>query len=407
MRQSLSLRLRRQGAALALGLAALGAAAGDDPKWVQGSWVNVRATAQPNGAVVTQWTVNTPVRLLATSGKWCEARANDGKRGFVACNLLGDKALTLAEAANPMRAFWISPSVERWMAAGQYLAVTMLSNAAREKEVAEKKPRRFPVPEFEAMKQLMQQGIVVKPEDLAAAPRLAASVADGPSPMLELLGRGTLKPVRSSLFKQPSDVVMVGQGDVDTLAAMTREPVRLKMLRPPALYSPPHSDGAFDGFWDVGEAEVILAAPITRHTVASNGLMGAAQGRRFRVNGQQFDRCGYESQILPSDEQPLRGYPAIKEPIVEFFLPKGLNARKVNVSSRSAKVRINDEQGKSVPTKTLLYDIDLDGDGIPDIAVWQGLVPHEIYDLPTWWARFVNIDGQWYLASSFLDPDCT
>ena len=81
------------------------------PHFIHGSLVNVRDAGAATALAVEQLTTNTPVDVTARQGGWCALRYGAGKTGFVSCNLLGPKPLTLAEAGNnSARAFWVAPS---------------------------------------------------------------------------------------------------------------------------------------------------------------------------------------------------------------------------------------------------------------------------------------------------------
>ena len=172
-----------------LALLLLAAPAAAEPMWVHGSWVNVRATAEAQSAVIEHVTTNTKVEGTARDGKTCEIVWGETKRGFVPCRLLGEKALTLKETAktqfpawgwayflaeslqfnpqySPPRTFWMMPSAITLREAGIYFQRTLLSE---EQWTLEQKGNdgtnpsklvRYPVPEFEAMKALLAKGIV-------------------------------------------------------------------------------------------------------------------------------------------------------------------------------------------------------------------------------------------------------
>ncbi|MDR0996468.1 MAG: SH3 domain-containing protein, partial [Zoogloeaceae bacterium] len=189
-----------------------GAMAQENARFVHGSYVNVRENAAPDSAVVDHVTTNTPVEVLAQADKRCQIRYGADKTGFVPCNLLGNRKLTLAEvgqkwiadpdpakgnvdnpAYSPPRAFWISPSADGLLSAGEHFERTLLSKAQYELEhgvdpqgrwlmfdaLDQDGPRdseyealhyipkllRYPVPEFEAMKAVLENGIVVAPDN--------------------------------------------------------------------------------------------------------------------------------------------------------------------------------------------------------------------------------------------------
>ncbi|MDR2637504.1 MAG: hypothetical protein LBB55_04125, partial [Zoogloeaceae bacterium] len=161
--------------------------------WVWGSWVNVRESADAQGTVINHVTTNTKVEAEAREGGMCEIEwgtAEAKKHGFVTCRLVGKRPLTLEEATkgnnplynreslantlkfnpqySPPRAFWISPSMRALINVGEYFERTLLSGKQDDLErggfeyTPDKLPPivRYPVPEFEAMKALLEKGIV-------------------------------------------------------------------------------------------------------------------------------------------------------------------------------------------------------------------------------------------------------
>jgi hypothetical protein len=148
-----------------------------EERWVHGSWANVREGEEAQSVVIAHVTTNTRVELVAQHGERCEIVWGEPRqRGFVPCGLLGEKPLTLAETDNPLRRFWIAPSVKRLFEAGEYFHHTLLPKKQWKLEHNEgdhsyhngdTPPElvRYPVPEFEAMKAMLAKGIVFKAEN--------------------------------------------------------------------------------------------------------------------------------------------------------------------------------------------------------------------------------------------------
>jgi SH3-like domain-containing protein len=79
-------------------LCASGVAAADGAqRWVVGSYVNIRAQAAKDAEVVDHLVANTPVTLLNSNADFCEISWGNNQQGFIACKLLGEQALNLAE----------------------------------------------------------------------------------------------------------------------------------------------------------------------------------------------------------------------------------------------------------------------------------------------------------------------
>ncbi|PTT75925.1 hypothetical protein DBR42_27900 [Pelomonas sp. HMWF004] len=429
-------------AALAPALLALAGAvqAQTGPHFIHGSWVHVREAAAPTARPVEQLTTNTPVEVTARQGDWCAVKYAVGKTGFVACNLLGPKALTLAEAASaPARAFWVAPSPNRLAAYG----LSLTPPSALRVEVLKKTLQagdtvRFPaVAEFEAAKKRMKDGVLLDPaSDLlrpAAVPPAVAMAASQLRPA----------PIKPSMFRTHEAAALLSEADADGLAAVTGARVGLTPAGLPTAWYSRHNGPEIEGltgFWDVGRAVLAFDPPLTVYTVAANGLVSATALRRlpFEVGGEGH-YCGarYLTRSLPHageivsngggvdglDAAPLRGYPVLKsgtEALVSLVVRgKALPA--------SARIRTLSEpvQGLAVPEVTdmpeiaarvkalkprvVLREIDLDGDGVADVM--QVERPLEIgqigLDLVFHRSWFININGQWYPAGEWQDQDCT
>lgn len=145
-------------------------------RYVQGSWVNLRESAQAQASVLAQVPANTALDQLAERDGWCAVLyRGDARLGpalaaplqaHVSCNLLSDQPLTLAQAAkDPARAFWVAPSPNRLRAYGNALPrPAALQLNALAKTHAPEAPVHYPVrPEFEAAKKLLRAGVPLRP----------------------------------------------------------------------------------------------------------------------------------------------------------------------------------------------------------------------------------------------------
>jgi hypothetical protein len=164
------------------------AAADGAQRWVVGSYVNIRAQAAKDAEVVDHLVANTLVTLLNSNADFCEISWGNNQHGFIACKLLGEQALNLAEIGtewlpnyqpdpkhSPLRAFWLEPTISRLFEAGEHFRKVMLpakqllaencysDNATCENQQAvptAPELKRFKIPEFEAMKKLLIDGII-------------------------------------------------------------------------------------------------------------------------------------------------------------------------------------------------------------------------------------------------------
>lgn len=406
------------------------------PHFIHGSWVNVREAADVGARATGQLVTNTPVNVLARQGNWCQINDGAGKAGFVACNLLGASALTLAQTAKePARAYWIAPSPNRLAAFGQ----SLLPPANLRLEVLKKTFQygdvvRYPaVAEFEAAKKLMKAGVLLNP---------ANEISRGaPVDMAAEMRAYRIKPaqIRPSLFLTHESVALVSETDADGLAAVAGSKVSLQPLGLPTAWFSRHNGPEIEGvsgFWDVGSAVLGFALPLVIYSVAANGLVGASAVRKlpFEVGGEGH-YCGAEYlsksltqlEYLERGEKTdnfeydlVRGYPVLKsgtEVLTSFTVPRTFARQSVKIKTRSQAVtRLPKSEGevdaaklKELNPQVTVREIDLDGDGIADVMqletpvrfgeISAGVVLHR-----SW---YVNINGQWFKAGDWEDEDCT
>jgi hypothetical protein len=223
------------------------------------------------------------------------------------------------------------------------------------------------------------------------------------------------------LFKAPGEVLIARQGGIDAIAAITGQPLHIKVLRGPRWHEG-HNEEGMDGAWDIGELEVQLAAPAVLHTVTDDGLVGAAALGSGRLSPNDHDdSCAEGIAPLPANAVPLADYPPLKEsPLAAFYLAHALPARQVEVLTRARRIVLpappaadaapgaGGDAGSRKELKVALNEIDLDGDHVPDLVVWQGQFPGEVsLEFVTWRAYFVNIAGAWWYAGLDQDQECT
>lgn len=425
-------------AALALAALVGAAQAQTGPHFIHGSWVNVRDAGANTARAIEQLTTNTPVDVTARQGDWCALRYGAGKAGFVACNLLGTKPLTLADAAgNPARAFWIAPSPNRLVAYGRSLTPPpALRLEALKKTLQYGDTVRFPpIAEFEAAKKLMKAGA---PLDAA----LEITRAKPADPLVALQGyKLRPAPIKRSLFRAHASVALVSEQDADGLAAVAGSRVSLTPSGLPTAWYSRHMGPEIEGltgFWDVGRAVLAFEPTMTLYSVAANGLVGASAVRAlpFEVGGEGH-YCGahYPGKSLPladavaseyrSDEGAdialQRGYPVLRsssEVLVTLAVPRERplpRSAHVRTQSEPAK-RLAKYEGevdsatlKALKPRAVLREIDLDGDGVADVLqiekpVGYGEISEGVEYYRCW---YVNVNGQWFPAGEWQDEDCT
>lgn len=419
------------GVALAmLAVAAPALAAGQG--WIQGSWVNLRESPAANAPVRARLPTNTKVEIAGRQDSWCAVKAPGGIEGFLACNLVATAPLSLAEAVGHAgREFWVAPSVGRFIRYGALLrtgpAYQKMYARLQEGEVAKIQP----LPEFDAARRQMQAGIV---------PKVDTGTARGQpveSGQMRYAAALMPKPVIPSLFRAQGDVLLTPEGDVDSLAAVTGTRVLMKVVAPPTGFVARHEGpeiSGITGFGDIGEAELTFDPPLTVFSILPNGLVAGRRVSKERYIGQPDDSgCGrqytsgrtFGAPLEDNSDKwpatPLKDYaepPTGTEPLASFVTARSFQARKVKITSRLARVtriidptRSGDDGSQPKlpgPAKVLLHEIDLDGDGVADILLWEEPFIGQMsgsYNVARSW--YVNIDGRWFDAGGMYDEECT
>jgi hypothetical protein len=442
-----------------------------DTRWVQGSWVNVRAAAAADAPVTAHVITNTQVSLVAQHDKVCEIAWGKDQHGFVACKLLGDRALTLAETANastpdgkpnpqyaPARAFWIAPSEGALLKAGANFQQTLLTPDQLAAEQGQKigpdnsviipKLVRYPVPEFDAMKAELAKGIVASadmnpplltckqmqdakdayykannkpiPDTMQTYPdwryphdenfpNMGTALSDCRVPELPNLH---LPAVTPSLFKSSKEI-LPGSVSAERISAGFGIVERGRVTGAPKWVVGIHDTG-YTGAWDIGRYELTLDKPVIEHVIGRTGLVGAYQWtpELKEVPNDQNDSCDSGLRNARNGKNLVPGYPNIKDALMWFQSPVALPFRTAKIKSQAIRVP---SKGKNADEndwlkRVVVYEIDLNGDGIPDFVQWDmwgegdpsapnaEVAAREV---------FVNINGEWYPFDQDFFAECT
>lgn len=445
-------------------------------QYVNGSWVNVRLRPETDATVIDHVITNTQVRVIneAASNGFCQVSYDEGKQGYVACRLLGESPLSLdaidkpfidtrrrtlvystGEAApslvefvnplgnsgsnpsiahnplySPLRAFWIRPSVERLFAAGHHFEKTLLKpdELAAERESVKKsrdfnmKVRRFPIPEYEAMKWRLQSGTMgaldgnyQMPVTWQAIKNNAGEVVKGEQrPMIAefetaegyiaFVHTMELPAIKQSLFHK--DVQPVPHYiTTEAASALFGMSYGAEVKSGPSWVPPGHYDDNDDfylnGAWDVGEMETYLLSPANRHTLFRDGVLLTEQTdiRRDRRPMGSADGCneGFLLGDVGFDLSRER-YEYLKRGgrLYHFFTKGSLPSAKARVIRGHSKFNV----AGFIEAETLRYDID--NDDVDDIFVWAGTRMSRSLDSVNWPQEdyrmfFFNVEGEWLL----------
>lgn len=420
------------------------AAEGDNKRWVHGSWVNVRAAALPDSSVLAHITANTPVLLLKQHDKTCEIAWDKNQRGFVPCNLLGDKPLTLEETAydaldegkpnpqySPPRAFWIAPSMDALFEAGKHFHKTLLKPKQLAVEGIDtyipggsppNRLVRYLVPEFEAMKQAMAEGIIVgidhdpplltcqqwqqwKSEErgryIKNNQRMNSYFEKFPyiqDPMIGSCHHSDFPELRlpqisPSLFKNSKEIAP-GNADTEQLSAHFGIVERGKVTGSPK-WKIDHDSMRYDGAWDIGRYKLTLEKPLVQHVVDRSGLIGAyewtpeIQVTPFEARDMN-EECTEEGLVnKPAKGRLLKGYDEVKDALLWFHTERAMPYKKATIYHHK-------ESSKDKNASVSVYEVDINNDRIVDFIHWL------VFDIkkqpPEGVQRFifVNINGAWY-----------
>lgn len=404
-------------------------------------------------------------------GKFCEVAVTAGgaveAQGFTACQYLGTEPLSRRRIMlpsldyekanpdyNPRQAFWLDPSYEGLVAYGQFLEAENLSDVQRF-DVAHARPRDA---EFERMKAHLAKGVYGQPA--AAYPawsglKRAAAAWDserrqivggamrkyGTDPAQELQTVTNRYPqVRLALELHSLDDAQA-LGLVNSIELPAAKPSlfeRMDELAPPNELAEQVS-GRFravhtvqtrgrdtgrgeEGVWDIGGVTKSLTRPVIRNVLFRDGalLASATRLKRSYVEWSDADgpMCdGYEDGYAfgDSDPQIWTGYGLGEEAYQQSLQrkPKGsllffhtriaLPEQKAGVTT-TQQVLDRDATGFVAATT---FHFDLNGDGVPDLAVWEGsgqAAGHMDGPTTTDDAHqrlfFANIAGRWHVFGS-------
>lgn len=445
-------------------------------RWVHGSWVNIRESAQPDSKILTQLVTNTPVSLLQQSNKACEIRWGEKLQGHIPCRLLGNAPLRLADTAiklsppdyarknpqhSPPRSFWIAPSMAALFHAGKHFQETLLSEKQLALEMGYgdccndgKAPPiiRYPVPEFEAMKALLSNGIIAGPDhdppllschetqklrdqynNNLRSRNISGHQATDYDLQTEYPGRSEKYPhayplvddchhhdlpklalpaIRPSLFKDIQQL-SPGSADIERLSAHFGITEKGRTMGPPKWEFERHGNYHFTGAWDIGNYELKLEQFLIEHVIGRNGLIGAYRWQpRLRITPFGVSEgCQEGFNNKRSGQELLPGYPAVKDALFWFQSPTALPLTKAKISSST----MHPPSGKQANEqrhlyKVVVYEIDLDNDAIPDFVLWDSWAAPQITGPdPLLESRrlFININGEWHPFDRDGYGECT
>jgi hypothetical protein len=459
-------------------LLALGQANANDSakeSWIIGSYVNVRSQPSRSAEIVEHLVANTPVNLLSQQEDFCEITWGNNRHGFLACKLLGDKVLRIEDIGakpkfnekpnpqySPLRAFWIEPTVERLFDAGEHFRKVMMPAEQLRAEncfwegcfdegskrsamlVAENDQRgsyvfkRFSIPEFDAMKKLMADGIIA-PHSQYALPTAWKKIQtiiknpdasytekardkfnritphlwlSEPLDYIIMFKKVSLSKSKPSFFKNVDEIGRPSAG-AEELSAQYQIPHKTIVLDKPMWGGDNNSYPILMGAWDIGKMESRLTRSVYEVAIGIDGTVsiGETDAATQRLRNEETCDGAFE---LGSSKNSLPGYKQVKQPWIFFRLATLPTLTKAKVTIKKFSSNVDKINGTGLINITTLLRgnqttarVDLDADGVDDLFVWDD-GGNGIDDLGYERKRliFANVAGQWYLLDTDDEHAC-
>jgi hypothetical protein len=432
--------------------------------YVLASLANVRSKPNASAPIITHAATNTAARIVAKQGDWCEVEMLKGEnpasvaneiaagtifqQGFISCDLLSSKPITLAMASAALakekpnsksavdwqaRAFWVAPSVSRWLAVGHAMEVAYLDEKTRYLEVEKQKPMRFKADVFEAMKRRLAAGIQVNPETIYSSgsvnpgdptliqnPALVSARQRSPFPVIKpsFFDRNNVPVILPADQYGLNDHVLVARL-IDALSASNGVAFKAVATGSPsfALRNDPAPlagngewrlvpvAGAMEviiGVWDTGGLRVDFDKEVRLNGVTVRGEPIAQTIKHLEMTFGADGACSYSPTGINMHRQSLPGYAPANSALITWAgkpLPGGAATR--------AQTKTRELGGDNEYDRMVAHELDLDNDGVADFLVWQGRYRPQVSAEGIWTAVFANIGGRWQLLSYNEDADCT
>lgn len=421
---------------------------GVDPatRWVSGSAVNMREAPLADAPVLARLVLNSTVRLLheEVGGGYCEVQPASGPRGFTACRYLAASPLVLARVSqsvltgdkpnpdyDPERAFWIQPG---WSALERYADFLKQRNPG----IGPQGP--WPRDEaLERMKAHLAKGLngptppafadwleLKRKAGQEGAMGGELELLQAPGNSLGLVRALEFPAVQPSLFHSEADIAPP-QAGAEALSG--RFGIVYRQLVSPRLRSLEGSDESIGaGLYDMLARTTLLVRPVQRVQLFRDGRLRSepSLARQTETLWRDVD------EPMCSGWSPGFSFGDADATIWRYF--GGASVGEAGRASRQESLKRNPAgslfafytaaplpRNQAIRTETPMkmdrdatgfvrgtqMHFDLDADGIPDLAVWEGEGKGQGHlDGPTStddrWYRLVlaNIAGRWKVLGS-------
>lgn len=403
--------------------------------WVRDAWLEVRSAPTADASVLAGLPFDTALQVERQQAGWCSVRSEvERLSGFAPCDRLGAAPLDrkaffagLRRGEGPENQdefeFWLAPSARRLAQVGERLNYRVLSAEQSKRQEETQTPLRFKLPRFEAMKRRLAAGVVPVAENELA--RLNVRTFEPLSEfhhwqlsgeLIEYVrsldpGRHLPK-VSASRFRQHADVLLSGETSADAIAMMTGRANEVRYGGKPEWVNGHHGAGV-SALWDIRRIELRYAQPVTLHSVSGVGLLGARTLHDSAIiASSENDGCREGYAPLP-EGRPLPGYPRLKQqPLLSFVLPNPLVEKQVEVLTRKARIVVHRDPYSGPknpqPQAVLVHTLDLDRDGIADLAVMEWSTPGPVSEQPSSSRYlFINVAGEWWFSGHESYGECT
>ncbi len=251
-----------------------------------------------------------------------------------------------------------------------------------------------------------------KGADVALASPAGGALSGRVAGLAHVLDKIVLPPAAPSFFKNMADFAPPA-ATVGELSAKWGIPYTLETQPGPRWVSNSRNGSSqIAGSWDIGRAVVQLTAPVVRLSIARDGQLAAGVSGLNSVVlddkdafggcqlGFRFGDAGVDL-LNPNVNYSPQDIQSSNPTLIRLFLRNPSAALGTSATIKTSSIKLSEpETGFSAAEQ---MSIDLDGDGIADLVVWEGTgQPHDsIYTPqrqdPYFRVYAVNLAGVWYL----------
>lgn len=274
------------------------------------------------------------------------------------------------------------------------------------------------------MRALLAKGLIA-PKALAAGPRpwnvddatfTPEWSQESASPYVWAYHQIKLPPVKASLFKNTSEIGSP-KASAEGISAQFGIPWSLQVTKPSYWANFEISGTNRVGVWDIGEVEQKLAQPVYTITVNEKGRINSVKNliRKGDFFGENPNICSGGKHIEWPVEDGVTddaGHSSTDLPAL-LRLTRPLPFKQAKISTRQQTLVQPKNLGKEVKfVHASMTAIDLDGDGIDDVALWTGSNERPAYVSDGKYEInvkiiFVNVQGRWhFLEVDIDDAEC-